>query len=124
MDWERYRARCDAGDAFSRWMLEQTVEVLERDGETALGARLRAELEAPPVPKPPDHAGGRETDFLELRLTLAEACAVHRVVAAAVARGERTRGTARRGLGGFEEAWREHLDWLTGAHPRSPHRGN
>ncbi len=111
LDWDAYKRLCDTPDVLSRWMLEQTAELLQ--------GGLRTELETAlgdgPLPKPADHKGGAATDMFQLRLELHQVAAVHRRVAAAAAAGHTTSGTRRRGLGGFEEAWREYVDYLIAA---------
>ena len=109
LDWDTYKRLCDTPDVLSRWMLEQTMELL--DG--ALRAELDATIGCPPIAKPEDHKGGSATDMFQLSLLREQALAVHERVAAAVAAGQRTSGTGGRGLGGFEEAWREYVDHIT-----------
>ena len=108
MDWDAYKRLCDTPAVLSRWMLEQTMELLD----TALRAELQAAMSCPPIAKPEDHKGGPATDMFQLTLERPQVLAVHARVAAAVVAGERTTGTGARGLGGFEEAWREYLDHL------------
>ncbi|MFW6093074.1 MAG: hypothetical protein ACODAC_03800 [Pseudomonadota bacterium] len=104
MDWNEYKALCDTPDICSRWMLLQTLELLD---DLALAARLRRLLAGRPLEKPLDHQGGAATDMLPVDLTLVEAAAVRRQVERAACRGAVTSGTRRRGLGGFVEAWQE-----------------
>lgn len=107
LDWNRYKHLCDLPDTFSRWMLEQTAELVSEK----LKACLSAAAEAPLV-KPADHHGGQLTDMFQLRLDVADVRAIHDKVAAAVSAGATTSRTSERGLGGFEEAWREYLEAL------------
>ncbi len=117
MDWQRYKARCDSPDIWSRWMLVQTIELLRKDA--ALAAPLRCALAGVPLAKPPGHKGGAATDMFQLRLSLAQADAVVAVVRRAVERGRETEGTRGRGLGGFLEAWLEYRRFLlAGEHRR------
>jgi len=109
MDWNRYKAICDQPDVCSRWLLAQTLELLE---DEALAARLREALDGPPLPKPGDHAGADETDMLRPSLSLVEVRAVRCRVEQAVARGATTGGTRTRGLGGFAQAWLEYETYL------------
>ncbi len=109
MDWERYKALCDTPEVCSRWLLEQTLELLD-DQDLALS--LRSAMDAPPLPKPADHRGGSATDMFRLRLTLEQANAVRLRLEQASAVGETTRATRERGLGGFVEAWREYEQHL------------
>ena len=92
-------------------MLEQTMELL--DGE--LRTELESALGCLPIAKPEDHKGDSATDMMQLTLGRRQVLAVHARVASAVAAGQRTSGTGERGLGGFEEAWREYVDHLTAA---------
>jgi len=112
MDWETYKVLCDRPWVVSRWMLEQTRELLLAGGHTAEAAILRASLEADAIAKPEDHRGGRDTDMFELRLQAGEVHAIARLVADAVRSGRTTRATAARGLGGFVEAWEEYRRWI------------
>ena len=116
MDWERYKALCDAPDVCSRWLLEQTLELLEAH---PAAERLRDAMAAEPVEKPPDHRGGAPTDMFVLNLSLDEVAGVRRRIEQAAARGETTSATGRRGLGGFAEAWREYEAHLLGV-PMTP----
>ena len=109
MDWEHYKRLCDTPDVASRWLLEQTFELLS---DPALRSRLGATLRQPPLPKPADHRGGTATDMFRLALTAEEVCAVCREVEAAVAGGLTTRATRARGLGGFVEAWQEYARYV------------
>ena len=112
LDWETYKRLCDSPDVLSRWMLEQTIELLDGGARQALEAALDTE----PLPKPSDHSAGATTDMFRLTLTQAQVLEVHSTVARAVAAGETTRATRRRGLGGFEEAWREYVVHLDTEH--------
>lgn len=109
MDWETYKALCDSPDVGSRWLLEQTLELVDRP---ELAARLRQCLQTGPVEKPADHQGGPETDMFRMALTLDEVRAIRERVEAAAAAGTETSGTRGRGLGGFVETWREYERFL------------
>jgi hypothetical protein len=111
MEWAEYKRLCDRPDVWSRWMLEQTTELLVRFGRNELARSLDV-AERKPLKKPDGHRGDETTDMFELALSRAEAEAIARIVAASVAVGERTAGTRSRGLGGFVEAWNEYLRWL------------
>jgi len=91
-------------------MLEQCVELLAMDLrlQDALAAALRAE----PLAKPSDHRGGAQTDMFEVTLALDDARAIHRVIGDAARDGRTTARTRPRGLGGFEEAWREYVTYV------------
>jgi hypothetical protein len=110
VDWDRYRQLCDTPGVFSRWMLEQTQELLEPD----LAMRIARVLTDPPLPKPSDHRGGAATDMFLLALTREDVARICRSVAAAAEAGVTTSSTTGRGLGGFREAWEEYLRALEG----------
>jgi hypothetical protein len=107
MDWQRYKELCDAPWTFSRWMLEQTLELAQQQGAPL--PDLEHTLDGEPLPKPPGHRGGSATDMFELTMALGRARDVYGLISRAVEAGHATRATARRGLGGFEAAWREYL---------------
>jgi hypothetical protein len=50
--------------------------------------------------------------MFEVILPLDDARAIHRLIGAAVGEGRTTAGTKARGLGGFEEAWREYVAFV------------
>lgn len=108
LDWDTYKQLCDTPGTFSRWMLEQTMELLE--GGTY--RRLSEALEGEPLGKPGDHRGGAPTDMFILTLSQHEAAAIAARVVGAAANGETTSGTRQRGLGGFQEAWLEYAQSL------------
>ena len=109
MDWDRYKALCDTPDVCSRWLLEQTLELLD---DPALAQRVRDDMSKGALPKPEDHEGGDETDMFQMSLGLADVRALRERVEQAGARGETTTGTRGRGLGGFVETWREYERYL------------
>lgn len=108
VDWASYKELCDRPNVLSRWMLTETASLLE----PPLRQRLLAQL-ATPLPKPPDHRGGTDTDMFEVALSGAEVHAVRLAVERAAQAGTATPRTQGRGLGGFVEAWRE-LEHATG----------
>lgn len=105
LDWTRYKALCDTPDVLSRWMLEQTLELLAGH---PLAECLRQSLRTMPLDKPADHRGGSQTDMFRLSLSEADVRTIRQIVEAAAAGGRTTSGTRRRGLGGFVEAWAEY----------------
>ena len=111
MDWERYKSLCDSPQVFSRWMIEQSVELL-RARRVECDA-LSSTLDGIALAKPVDHSGGGATDMFELALSAREAEVFAAAIAAAVADGDRTSGTRERGLGGFLEAWQEYAGSLS-----------
>jgi len=108
VDWERYKRLCDQPNVVSRWMLEQTLELVAGH---EIAAALRAALAAEPLPRPADHRGGAATSMYVLDLAPAQRATILQLVQAARDAGAATSATAGRGLGGFVEAWREYLDW-------------
>ena len=65
-----------------------------------------------PLAKPQGHKGGAATDMFVLNLDAGAAAAIAERVAAAAAEGLETSGTEGRGLGGFQEAWREYAEFI------------
>jgi hypothetical protein len=104
LDWDAYKRICDRPEVWSRWMLDQTAELLEPE----LATRLAAGRPAAALAKPAGHHGDAATDMflldLEPATVRAIACAVRRAIAAGIS----TSGTRQRGLAGFGEAWREY----------------
>ncbi len=92
-------------------MLEQCVELLD-DPQTQLRDALIRSMCAAPLDKPIDHRGDPRTDMFEVVLVPDDARAIHRIIGAAVREGRTTRSTKPRGLGGFEEAWREYVVYV------------
>ncbi|HEY5679634.1 MAG TPA: hypothetical protein VIS55_06170 [Pseudomonadales bacterium] len=111
MDWERYKQLCDQPNVFSRWMLNQTIELI---GESPVADTLAGVLGSFPLEKPDDHRGGPATDMFVLELESGVRRAVVELVLLAREAGAATEATSHRGLGGFVEAWREYLNWTRG----------
>ena len=111
MDWERYKQLCDQPNVFSRWMLQQTIELL---GEGPVADALAGAMRVPALEKPCDHRGGPATDMFVLELEAAARRAVLDLVVVAREAGTSTQATSGRGLGGFVEAWSEYLNWTGG----------
>lgn len=118
LDWETYKTLCDRGDVLSRFLLTETVSILDAAGEREAAEQLRVVLAGVPLPKPPGFKGGAATDCFQVALCPAVLHVILDAVATAWSSGART--ASGRHLGGFVEAWRECLDWQTGEHPRSP----
>lgn len=109
MDWDRYKRACDRPNVFSRWMIEQTRELIARE----LIARelievFDAALGSAPLPRPAGHKGGTELDMFALELTPRQVSLVLERVRHASAAGATTSATRERGLAGFVEAWAEY----------------
>ena len=109
MDWECYKRLCDEPNFWSRWMLEQTLELLEH---AEVSKAIKHAMVRAPLAKPVDHRGGRATAMFELSLTLTEAIKASELVTEAIAGGKTTTGTKNRGFGGFREAWEEYRRFL------------
>ena len=125
MDWDRYKSLCDMPDVLSRWMLEQTLELLEQEPRCRVSrAFLEQTLGGEPLSKPTDHRGGPLTDMFRLSLAATDAAAVLDAVTRASAAGRRTTATAGRGLGGFVEAWSELAHYLVERASRDSEAGD
>jgi hypothetical protein len=114
MDWNEYKRLCDSPRMFSRWMLEQCLELLAAD--LRLREALERALRGAPLDKPSDHRGGAHTDMFEVTLAPDDAREIHRLIGDAVRGGRTTTQTRPRGLGGFEEAWREYAAYVEQIH--------
>ena len=112
MDWNDYKALCDSPRMFSRWMLEQSIELLNDSPQ--LANRLLRVLDGEPLAKPYDHRGGALTDMFEVGLVVGDARAILRTVVDAKNVGRTTSGTKARGLGGFAAAWKEFVVYVEG----------
>ena len=106
MEWDDYKALCDRPNVWSRWMLEETLELI--GSQPDLDELLAGALRTGAVEKPADHSGGELSDMFELQLQTAEVERICEIVRIAVAAGQTTGRTRRRGLGGFCEAWDEY----------------
>ena len=119
MDWSRYKALCDRPDVLSRWMLERTVELLERatpGPDDGLLEAMRAVLGSEPLARPVDHSGPPATDMFRARLDVAVVHATLAEIDGAAAEGWLTAMLGRRSAVGFVTAWREyalHVDGRT-----------
>ena len=109
MDWECYKRLCDEPRFWSRWMLEQTLELLNED---EVSKSIRDTMKHKPLAKPDDHRGSGATDMFELMLTQSEVARACGLVIGAIAEGKTTSGTEGRGLKGFREAWEEYGRFL------------
>jgi len=110
MDWSEYKRLCDRPTVFSRWMLEQTRELIE--GEPSLAEALGNALRGEVLDKPTDHRGGSATDMFVLQLETDQATEILLTMERAEQDDRRTVATRRRGIGGFVAAWRDYLEFL------------
>ena len=108
MGWAEYRVLCDRPDYWSRWMIEQTIELLDELDRQALIEPLSRALKDRPLEKPDDHKGGAGLDMHHLECGLPTRRAIASAMVDAKRLGLTTSGTRGRGLGGFAEAWREY----------------
>lgn len=111
MEWSCYKALCDRPDVLSRWMLERTVELLER-AEPArrhgLVDAVRVVLAGEPLPRPVDHSGPPATDMFAARLNDRVVHATLAEVEDAAAKGWLAGLLGGRSPVGFVAAWREY----------------
>jgi hypothetical protein len=112
MDWCEYKRLCDKPYTFSRWMIEQSIELVA--DEPRLVDRLQQALADRAIEKPSDHRGSAAADMFVLRLEHNEAAEVYRRIQRAAHSGQRTTATRERGLGGFVAAWYEYLTFIEG----------
>jgi len=110
MDWNEYKRLCDSPPVFSRWMLEQSIELLQT--EPRLAVALGRVLADSAIEKPNDHRGDGKTDMFFVTLSVGEANDVVSAMRTAIEGGRTTVATRARGLGGFLEAWREYANYV------------
>ncbi len=108
MDWDVYKALCDRPDHWTRWMLEQCIDLFEQLERAELSALLKDAAASEPLQTPADHTGPPASQVLHVDLDREVREAMLSAIQDAYARGMTTRQTERRGLGGFVEAWREY----------------
>lgn len=111
MEWSRYKALCDQPDYWSRWMLEQCIDVFETLQEGELAAQLEQALTGAPLAVPADHKNHPATHMFQLNLPAPSRIAAFTAIETAIAQGVVTPQTRSRGLGGFAEAWQEYADY-------------
>jgi len=111
VNWSHYKALCDQPDYWSRWMLEQCVDLLGQLCECALQDVLLRALDAQPLEMPVDHTGPASTQMFRLTCPATLRDEFLRAISQASERGLATTDTRERGLGGFVEAWREYADY-------------
>ena len=105
--WNEYRHLCDQPNVLSRWMLEQTIQLIN---DPALTQPLASVIVGTPLGKPADQYQNSLTDMFVVSMTKHQLEPIVVEVRRAVAEN-RTLPTGR-GLGGFEESWSEYLEWL------------
>jgi len=105
MDWPRYKALCDRPDVLSRWLLEQTLALLDVG---PLADALRQILDAEPLARPPDHIGPAATDMFPAHLDAVRVREVLVEIERAAASGRLARVLGERSQAGFLAAWRDY----------------
>ena len=109
MDWTQYKALCDQPEIWSSWMLTQSAELFAQQGAHDLSVALTRTLSTTPIPVPEGFRGPEATRMYRLNLMPAERELALELIQHAVSEGLSTPATAKRGLGGFREAWSEYL---------------
>jgi hypothetical protein len=109
MDWNTYKALSDHPLYWTRWMLEQCIELLQQMREEHLAACLQNALDSSPLPVPEDHSGPDATHMFAVQLNDVEGKNMLEALQRAEKQGLQTRATAARGLGGFVAAWTEYV---------------
>jgi len=109
MDWNTYKALSDHPLYWTRWMLEQGIDLLRQMQEERLAGCLQSALGASPLPVPEDHSGPEATHMFAVQLNNADGKRMLEAVQRAEQLGLQTRTTAGRGLGGFVAAWTEYV---------------
>ncbi|MEE4281203.1 MAG: hypothetical protein V2I41_04625 [Pseudomonadales bacterium] len=108
MDWHTYKTLSDHPLYWTRWMLEQCVDLLRQMQEQQLAGYLQAALRSPPLPVPEDHFGPDATRMFAVQLSIADGKRMLEAMQHAEQQGLYTSATAGRGLGGFVAAWAEY----------------
>ncbi len=106
MDWDEYKAKCAAPKVLSRWLLTQTICVVEE----RVAAELRSVLEGQPLVKPNDHKGNTSLDMFETSLANKTVLDIYRTVEIAIKNGRMTEGMVVRDYRSILRAWQEYLD--------------
>ena len=101
MRWEVYKQRCEQPDVVSRWMIEQTAELLD----AGLRERLLAELAEKPMPPPRGHLGDTRADMFVINDLSDVALEISDSVDRAVIAGRHTSATTIHGVERFSEIW-------------------
>ena len=107
MGWAEYKLLCDRPDYQSFWMIQQTLDLLERNGEEALYEKLSSVLKGKPLAFPPGHKAPPESVMYSLVLDKKDRMQIYMVVTCEKNRLLLTSSPGLRRLTGFEEVWRE-----------------
>ncbi len=92
-------------------MLEQCIDLLGQLERAELSRPLLHAVAQAPLEVPADHKGSDATRVFPLLLTPRERADILQAILDAERLGLRTPQTAKRGLGGFIEAWREYAEY-------------
>jgi hypothetical protein len=111
MEWSYYKVLCDQPDYWSRWMLEQCVDLLEQLEKPHLHGLLSEAMHTTPLAVPADHKGALATQMFKLSLSKNQRLEILTAIESAVEGGLATQHTANRGLGGFIQAWQEYVHY-------------
>jgi len=111
MDWPTYKQLCNQPDYWSRWMLEQCVDLLDQLDEKSLKKALALTLSGKALAIPADHRGPAATSMYQLNLSVDQRKAFLQALQLASERGLRSAQTRQRGLGGFVAACREYAGY-------------
>jgi hypothetical protein len=108
LDWSTYKKMCDQPDYWSRWMVEQSVELLRALSIHDVAQRLQNALTQTALPAPADFKGAQTQHMFHVQLSHRDAVAGLAGIKLACARGLTTDATRQRGLGGFVAVWEEY----------------
>ena len=108
MRWEAYKKQCEQPDVLSRWVIEQTAELLDDD----LRGRVLAELAAEPLPRPSGHLGDSRADMFLLNDLGDVALAISAAVVHAVRGGRRTSAVTNLRMKRFVAVWNNYAAYV------------
>ena len=111
MEWSSYKVLCDQPDYWSRWMLEQCIDLLTQLEKPHLQELLADALGTLPLAFPADHTGPPATQMFQLSLSKMQRLHVFSAIEQAAEQGLWTQHTRDRGLGGFVQAWQEYVHY-------------
>ncbi len=111
MKWSTYKQLCDRPDYWSRWMLEQCIDLLAQLHEESLRGVLEQALQGEALPVPEDHRGPVASAMYHLMLSGESRLAMVSAISKARELGLYTAQTEGRGLAGFVEAWQEYAEY-------------
>jgi hypothetical protein len=89
-------------------MIEQSIEILEKLDKSECKTPLVAALATQALSKPQDHKGDGRLDMYRLSCAVPLRRKIAGIMQLAKEAHLTTEATRDRGLGGFEEAWREY----------------